>query len=62
MAKNKRHEICLVVTFNKPCTKADAVRTAKDCIHGDFYPNSEKDGAPDKMKVVIIKSKPREDR
>ncbi|MBU1249473.1 MAG: hypothetical protein KKB70_12285 [Proteobacteria bacterium] len=53
-AKSRRHEVVLVVTFDKPCTKRQAVAMVKDCVHDDFYPIPVM-GA-EKMRVVTAKS------
>lgn len=38
MAKKVRtHKVVVTLSFNKPISRADAVREAKDNIHGDFY-------------------------
>lgn len=33
----RRHQFVITVTFDKPCTKAEALLEVKDCIHGEFF-------------------------
>lgn len=55
MSKKKRqHRVVMVLSFDEPCTQAHAVASAKDCIHGDFYPTSLNPGDPGKMVVRTV--------
>ena len=55
--KQRRHEVVLVVTFNRPCSEAHAVAQVKDCINGDFYPSAWDDKDPDEFVVRTAKRK-----
>jgi len=51
----KRHSVLVTVTFDKPCTNAEALAAIRDTIHGDFYPVIlTRDDAPDCFKVRRI--------
>lgn len=56
--KSRSHLVLMRVTFDKPCTAAHAVREAKDCIHGEFYPTSLREGDPGTMTVRTIMRAP----
>jgi hypothetical protein len=46
MAKSKRHQFVITLSFDKPCTAAHALAEAKDCFHGNFYPTQHDDRDP----------------
>lgn len=55
MSKSKTHRVILTVSFNKKCTAAEARRAVADNIHGEFYPNPERDDGPDKFRVRSVR-------
>jgi len=60
MAKSRRHEICIVLKTDKPCTRSEAVAFAKDCIHGEFYPTDPK-GEVETMTIRSFKARMSQD-
>ncbi len=49
--KTKSHKFTISVTFDKPCTKEHALKSVRDCVHGDFYPYQMEDGEPGEFKI-----------
>ena len=37
MRTTKVHKVVVRMVFDKPCTRKDAVREARDNLHGEFY-------------------------
>jgi len=52
----KTHTLLVRVTFNRPCTRSDAVAAVRESIWGDFYPYMRGDNAPDHFKVAGARS------
>ena len=42
--RKKTHTLAITVTFDKPCSQADAVHMVRDCIHGTIYPFHDRVG------------------
>lgn len=49
--RRRTHKLTINVTFDKPCTKAHALASVKDCIHGVFYPFQWDDTMPGEFRV-----------
>ena len=50
--KSKTHTFVVVAKFNKPCTKAHALRELRDCASGGLYYLTEiPEGAPTELRV-----------
>lgn len=62
MPMSKSHKVVVSVTFDQPCTKAEAVDAFRDCIHGIFYPTILREAAPLEFKIRGIKAAPEEKR
>ncbi len=57
--KKRVHELIVKVRFDKPTTRAHAVASFRDNVHGDFYPVAYFDGDPEIMKIKSVRSKPK---
>lgn len=58
MAKARRHQLVITVTFDRLCSKRDALAAVRDCIHGDFYPTTFREGDPERFKVRAFNALP----
>jgi hypothetical protein len=56
---SKSHQVLLRVTFDRPCTQAEAVVAVKENIHGDFYPFFTRDKAPEVFWVRSVARTPK---
>lgn len=57
--KTRSHEIIVTVNFDKPTTRAHAVASFRDNVHGTFYPTSFFDDEPEIMLIRGVRSKPK---
>lgn len=57
---SRSHRLILRVTFDKPCTPAEAARAAADCIHGGFYLSFDRKSGPESFDVRSIKKAPKQ--
>ena len=55
MAKSRVHEVIVKVRFDKPTTRAHAVASFRDNVHGDFYPVAYHDNDPEVMKIKSVR-------
>lgn len=58
MAMSKSHKVVVSLTFDQPCTKAEATAAFRDCVHGEFYPYLPRDGAPGEFRIRAVKTAP----
>ena len=50
-AKTRTHTLVVVAKFNKPCTKAHALRELRNCVSGNlYYPTEIPEGAPTELR------------
>lgn len=58
-AKARTHRMLITLTFDRPCSPAEARAAARDNISGDFYPTAFRDSDPEKFVVRSFKPAPR---
>lgn len=49
--KKRQHQLVITISFDRPCTKAHAIDSARQCIHGELFPYAFNDGDPETMTV-----------
>lgn len=61
--RQRKHAMVIHVTFDKPCSAAEARREVRNCIHGEFYCDDywQRDGAPEVFKVRSFRPLPKGD-
>lgn len=57
--KARIHEVIVKVRFDKPTSRAHAVATFKNNVHGTFYPCAFEDNDPETMRIKSVRSSPR---
>lgn len=58
MAMRKSHRVVVSLTFDKPCTKAEATAAFRDCVHGEFYPYIPRDDGPGEFRIRGVRTAP----
>lgn len=57
--KQRRHTFTVTVTFDRACTRATALREARDNIHGQHYCAPYEDKDPDEFRIRSVRLAPR---
>jgi len=55
----KSHQVLMRVTFDRPCTTAEAVAAVADNVNGEFYPTIFRDKAPEKFSIRSVVRAPK---
>lgn len=57
--KSRTHRVIVTITMNRKCSRAVALREAKDNIHGQHYCTPYYDRDPDEFRIRSVRLAPK---
>ena len=59
MPMSTSHRVLVRVRFDRPCTRAEAVRAVRDNVNGEFYPFIPRDKGPELFRIRSVAPVPK---